>query len=143
MHPKQIIADFKSMGAALVLDGDNLYIEHPENIYPEIEELAKLYKARIIAYLKNDYSDHEHNIFQTVDKIINFYVGIDQDMNKKINDWLNHDEVACTMIMQLCVKLSKNGWKDPKEPTCNYEDYNTFQFSTKIYERAMSYFRRK
>ncbi|MDU1838647.1 MAG: hypothetical protein E6780_03630 [Staphylococcus epidermidis] len=143
MHPKQIIADFQSMGANLVLDGNDLYIEKPEKVCPEIQEIAKQYKARIIGYLKNDYSDQEHKIFQTMDKIINFYVGIDQDMNKKINDWLNHDEVACTMIMQLCVELSKNGWMDPKEPTCNYEDINTFKFSTEIYKRAMSYFGRK
>lgn len=143
MHPKQIITDIKSMGANLVLDGDDLYIEQHEKIYPEIEEIAKLYKARIVAYLKNDYSDQEHNIFQTVDKIINFYAGVEQDMNKKINEWLNEDEPATKMIMKLCVELAKNGWKNPKDPTANYEDINTFKLSTEIYERAMSYFRRK
>ncbi|AZV42717.1 hypothetical protein BAOM_2108 [Peribacillus asahii] len=27
----------------LVLDGNDLYMEYPENIYPELEELAKNY----------------------------------------------------------------------------------------------------
>ncbi|MES1047214.1 hypothetical protein FOA22_22430 [Heyndrickxia oleronia] len=142
MHPKQIVSDFQSMGSSLVLDSDDLYIEHPENIYPELEKIAKQYKARIVAYLKNDYSDQEHNIFQTVDKILNFYVGIEQDMNKKINDWLNHDDTATKLIMKLCVELSNNGWKNPKEPTCNYEDLNTFKLSKEIYERAMAYFKK-
>jgi len=86
LHPKQICADFASMGSPLVLDGDDLYIEHPENIYPELEELGKNYKSRIVAYLKGEYLDNDHNVKQTVDKIINFYLGIEQDMNRKIND---------------------------------------------------------
>ncbi len=142
MHPKQILKDVESLGAKLVLDGDDLFIENPEKIYPEIEEIAKQYKARIVAYLKDDYLDYEHNVFQTVDKILNFYAGIDQAMNKKINDWLNRDIVAVNLIMKLTVELNLNGWCDPKEPTCNYEDINTFKLSTEIYNRAMFFFKK-
>lgn len=143
MHPKQICADFASMGFPLVLDGNDLYIEHPENIYPELEELAKEYKSRIVAYLKGEYSDSDHNIKQTMDKIINFYIGIEQDMNGKINDWLNHDEEALKMTMKLFVEFSYNGWSKVREPVANYENEITNQLCKEIYERAMSYFRRK
>ena len=142
MHPKQICADFASMGAPIVLDGDDLYIENPENIYPELEELAKSYKARIIAYLKNDYSDDEHKVFQTIDKIMSFYVGRQQDMNEKINDWLNYDDEALKMIMKLMVMLHANGWHNVREPIGNYETDETFEVSLKIYERAMNYFKK-
>jgi len=98
------------MGSPLVLDGDDLYIEHLENIYLELEELAKNYKSRIVAYLKGEYSDNDHNVKQTVDKIINFYLGIEQDMNGKINDWLNHDGEATKVVMELTIELSYNGW---------------------------------
>lgn len=52
MHPKQIIEDFKTMGATFVLDGDELYIDNPENIYPELEELANHIKLELLLFSK-------------------------------------------------------------------------------------------
>ena len=83
MHPKQICADLETLGARLVLDGNDLYIENPENVYQELVEFVQSYRKRIIRYLKGEYSDHEHNVKQTIDKIINYFMGIDQEMNPK------------------------------------------------------------
>ena len=141
MHPKQIIEDFKSMGSPLVLDGNDLYIDNPDNIYPELEELAKSYKARIVAFLKGNYSDQDHAVKQTMDKIINFYRGIDQAMNEKINDWLNNDAAGTAAVMQLMIDLNNNGWDKVTEPICNYENDVTDKLSKEIFNRAMSYFR--
>ncbi|MEE3951638.1 hypothetical protein [Peribacillus frigoritolerans] len=143
MHPKQIIDDFKTMGVTFVLDNDELYIDNPENIYPELEELAKAYKARIVAFLKGNYSDQDHAVKQTMDKIIKFYCGIDQDMNEKINDWLNNDATGTAAIMQLLIDLNNNGWDKVTEPICNFENDVTDKLSKEIYDRAMSYFRRQ
>lgn len=142
MHPKHICADIQSMGAKLVLDGEELFIEQPEKIAPEIIDFVKSHKSRIIAYLKGSYSDKEHNIRQTIDKIINFYVGIEQDMNGKINDWLNHDEDAIKMIMELTVELSNNGWSNVKTSIANYENETTDKLSQEIFNRAMAYFKK-
>lgn len=141
MHPQQIIKDFKTMGATFVLDGDELYIENPDNLYPELEELAKSYKARIVAFLKGNYSDQDHAVKQTIDKIINFYRGIDQAMNEKINKWLNNDAAGTAAVMQLMIDLSNNGWDKVPEPICNYENDVTDKLSKEIFDRAMSYFR--
>jgi hypothetical protein len=140
LHPKKIISDFKQLGAELVLDGDDLFVEHPEKVYPELEEMAKSYKSRIVTYLKGQYSDKDHNINQTIDKIINFYFCIDQDMNGKIGSWLNQDEESVNMLMDLFVKFSDNGWF-PLEPVANYENEETDNLSKEIYKRAMSYFK--
>lgn len=142
LHPKKIVDDFKSMGASLVLDGDELYIDNPENIYPELEELAKQYKSRIVTYLKGGYSDKDHNVKQTVDKVILFMAGVKQDMNPKIEDWLNNDAAGMAAVMQLIIDLSHNGWCDRLEPIANYETVETDKLSKEIYERAMSYFKR-
>jgi hypothetical protein len=141
VHPKQIVKDFKSMGASLVLDGEDLYIEHPENVYPELEELVKSYKSRIITYLKGGYSDKNHAVKQTVDKILYYMRGKEQEMNTKIENWLNNDVEALAAVMQLTIDLSHNGWCDCKEPICNYETTETDKLSQEIYERAMSYFK--
>ena len=141
MHPKQIIEDFKSMGSPLVLDGNELYIDNPENIYPELEDLAKSYKARIVAFLKGNYSDQDHAIKQTMDKIINFYRGIEQAMNEKINNWLNNDAAGTAAVMQLMIDLNNNGWNKVTEPISNYENDVTDKLSKEIFDRAMSYFR--
>ncbi|MFI8492198.1 hypothetical protein ACIGC1_04695 [Peribacillus butanolivorans] len=143
MHPKQIINDFKKMGATFVLDNDELYIDNPENIYPELEELAKSYKARIVAFLKGNYSDQDHAVKQTIDKIIKFYCGIDQDMNEKINNWLNNDSAGTAAFMQLLIDLNNNGWDKVTEPICNFENDKTDKLSNEIFDRAMTYFRRK
>jgi hypothetical protein len=140
LHPKRICADFKSMGATLVLDGEDLFIENHEKITPELEELAKSYKSRIITYLKGGYSDFDHNIKQTIDKIINFYFCIEQEMNGKIGSWLNQDEKSVNMLMDLFVKFSDNGWF-PMDPVANYENEETNKLSKEIYKRAMSYFK--
>ena len=52
MHPKQICIDLKSMGSSLTVEGNDLYIENPENICPEIEDLVKSYKPYIINFLR-------------------------------------------------------------------------------------------
>ena len=70
------------MGSSLVLDGNDLYIEQPENIYPELEEFVQSYKGRIIQYLKGEYTQQEHNVKQTIDKIIDSFMHADQERDK-------------------------------------------------------------
>lgn len=142
MHPKQICADVQSMGAKLVLDGNDLFIEHPEKVAPEIIDFIKSYKSRIISYLKGNYPDQDHAVKQTIDKIINFYIGINQDMNVKINDWLNHDEDAARMIMDLTIKLADNGWSNVRDSIANFENEETDKLSQEIFNRAMTYFKK-
>jgi hypothetical protein len=142
LHPNQICADVQSMGSKLVLDGDDLYIENPMNVCPEVEQLIKSYKSRIVTYLKGGYSDKDHSVKQTIDKVLLFMSGVQQDMNKKIEDWLNNDVEAMAGVIQLIIDLSHNGWSDCKEPTANYETVETDKLSKEIYERAMSYFKR-
>ncbi|QKN78665.1 hypothetical protein GZ55_12995 [Bacillus pumilus] len=141
MHPKQIYADLEMLGAHLVLDGNDLYIENPENVYQELVEFVQSYKKRIIRYLKGEYSDQEHNVKQTIDKIINYYMGIAQDLNRKIDDWFNHDWDAAIKVSRLLVLFWENGWRDLDTSVSNYESEETDKLSLEIYERAMSYFK--
>lgn len=140
MHPKQICTDVQSMGAKLVLDGDELFIENPEKIYPEIEDFIKSHKVRIIKFLKGDYTDKEHAVRQTIDKIIDFYHD-GCPVDSKINKWLQADEYSLLMVMNLTVELAENGWKY-KKPITNYEDDQSDQISKKIYERAIFFFKK-
>ncbi|MGE6344106.1 hypothetical protein ACQKIY_05990 [Bacillus mycoides] len=142
MHPKKICADVQSMGAKLVLDGNDLYIENHEKIAPEVELVIKEYKLRIVKYLQGNYSDQDHAVKQTVDKIINFFIGVEQDMNPKINDWFNHDEAAARLVMELTLNFSLNGWLYVKESVANYENKLTDELSQEIFNRAMSHFRK-
>ncbi|GLJ03543.1 hypothetical protein [Bacillus sp. YKCMOAS1] len=141
MHPKQICADIETLGARLVLDGNDLYIENPENVYQELVEFVQSYKKRIIRYLKGEYSDKEHNVKQTIDKIINYYMGIAQDLNRKIDDWFNHDYESVMKVMKLLVLFWENGWRDLDTSVSNFESEKTDKLSLEIYERAMSYFK--
>lgn len=141
MHPKQICADIETLGARLVLDGNDLYIENPENVYQELVEFVQSYKKRIIRHLKGEYSDQEHNVKQTIDKIINYYMGIAQDLNKKIDDWFNHDYESVMKVMKLLVLFWENGWRDLDTSVSNFESEETDKLSLEIYERAMSYFK--
>lgn len=131
------------LGSPLILDGNDLYIENPEKVYPELEAFVQSYKKRIIRYLKGEYSDHEHNVKQTIDKIINYFMGIDQEMNPKIDDWFNHDWDAAIKAARLLVLFWENGWRDLNSSVANFEDEETDQLSLEIYERAMSYFKGK
>ncbi|MCY7676769.1 hypothetical protein [Bacillus safensis] len=141
MHPKQICAEIEMMGARLVLDGNDLYIENPENVYQELVEFVQSYKKRIIRYLKGEYSDHEHNVKQTIDKIINYFMGIDQEMSPKIDEWFNHEWDAATKAARLLVLFWENGWRDIDTSVSNFESEETDKLSLEIYERAMSYFK--
>ncbi|MES1038982.1 hypothetical protein [Peribacillus simplex] len=143
MHPKQIIDDFKSMGATFVLDNDELYIDNPENIYPELEELAKSYKARIVAFLKGNYSDQDHAVKQTIDKIVNCFLRTDEEVNQKIENWIGDDPGSVELILTLFVVLRENGWMNLKESISNFENEKTDKLSKEIFDRAMAYFRRK
>lgn len=143
MHPKQIIDDFKSMGASFVLDNDELYIDNPENIYPELEELAKSYKARIVAFMKGNYSDQDHAVKQTIDKIVNCFLRTDEEVNQKIENWIGDDPGSVELILTLFVVLRENGWMNLKESISNFENEKTDKLSKEIFDRAMAYFRRK
>ncbi|AMR04594.1 hypothetical protein [Bacillus thuringiensis] len=142
MHPKQICADVQLMGAKLVLDGNDLYIENHEKVAPEIELVIKEYKLRIIKYLQGNYSDQDHAVKQTIDKIINFFIGVEQDMNPKINDWFNYDEAAARLVMELTLNFSLNGWLYVKESVANYENKLTDELSQEIFNRALLHFRK-
>jgi hypothetical protein len=142
MHPKQICEDFKSMGAALVLEDDELYINNPENVYPALQDFAKSYKARIIKYLKGQYSKEDHNIIQTIDKVINYYLGIEQEINPKIEEWLRQDDESIQKVNDMLVLLWLNGWNNLTDPVANYENLKTEKLSKEIFERAMEFFKR-
>jgi len=109
---------------------------------PEIESVIKEYKLRIIKYLQGNYSDQDHAVKQTIDKIINFFIGVEQDMNPKINDWFNHDEAAARLVMELTLNFSLNGWLYVKESVANYENKLTDELSQEIFNRAMLHFRK-
>ncbi|MGE6380023.1 hypothetical protein ACQKD7_25110, partial [Peribacillus muralis] len=79
---------------------------------------------------------------QTMDKIIKFYCGIDQDMNEKINNWLNNDAAGTAAVMQLLIDLNNNGWDKVREPICNFENDKTDKLSKEIFDRAMAYFKK-
>ncbi|WP_040596724.1 hypothetical protein [Parvimonas micra] len=141
MHPKKICDAVASMGARLFLDGNNLYIENPEKIYPELEDFIKSYKPWIVKYLKGEYTKHEHAINETVEKIINFYRGIEQPGNSKINDWLNKDYESTKDCMTLFVLLSENGWTS-NEPIASYESVDTDELTQKLYSKAINFFKK-
>lgn len=142
MHPRQICLDVESMGSKLVLEGDDLFIEKPENIYPEVEEFIKSYRNRIVRFLKGDYSERDHAVHQTIDKVLLFMSGVEQEMNEKIGKWLNDDVDAVVMVMQLTIDLHKNGWPNGKEVPANYETEDTDKLSYAIFRLAMTYFRK-
>lgn len=141
MHPKKICDAVASMGARLVLDGNDLYIENPEKIYPELEDFIKSYKPWIIRYLKGEYTKQEHAINQTVEKIIDFYRNIDQRSNSQINIWLNTDYESLEKVMNLFVLLSENGWS-ANEPIANYESVETDRLVKEIFDAAMKFFKK-
>ena len=128
------------MGSNLIVDGNDLFIENPENIYPEIEEFIKSYKSNLIKYLQGQYMDKDYNIEQTIEKIIGFYRNEEQPINEKINAWLNFDQESLDDFLTLCLYLSENGWT-LHEPICNYHDSKTLKLSEQVYERAMKYFK--
>jgi len=93
--------------------------------------------------LKGEYSDHKHSVKQTIDKIINYYMGIDQDINRKIDDWFNHDFESVMKVMKLLVLFWENGWRELKESVSNFESEEKDQLSIEIYDGDMSYFKGK
>ncbi|TYS14298.1 hypothetical protein FZC78_19280 [Rossellomorea vietnamensis] len=140
MHPKQMCSDVESMGAKLVLDGEDLFIEQPEKVPPEVIGLIKEYKNRIIKYLKGSYSDKEHSVRQTIDKIIDFYhKGCPVD--SKINKWLQQDIKALELLLILWRELYDNGWSYSVH-ICNFENEKTVELSKQIYDRAMHFFKK-
>lgn len=86
------------------------------------------------------YSKMDHAIKQTIEKTINFYLCVEQDINQKIEKWLNEDDGTALMLMDLIVLFSENGWAPP-DSLANYETVETNKLSKEIYERSMAYFK--
>ncbi|MED2944247.1 hypothetical protein P4282_17505 [Bacillus swezeyi] len=66
---------------------------------------------------------------QTIDKIINYIMDIDQQMNPKIDDWFNHGWDAATKVVKLLVLFWENGWRDLNSSVSNFEDEETDNLS--------------
>jgi hypothetical protein len=141
MHPKQICEDFKSMGAALIVEGNALYIDNPEKVHAALQDFAKSYKARIIKFLNGKYSEKDHAVNQTMDKIVDFYRGATES-NSKIEEWLKHDEESIQKFNKLLVLFWNNGWRDFTDPVANFENDETDRLSKEIFERAMNFYRK-
>jgi hypothetical protein len=141
LHPKKICDDFAQMGSPLVLEGNDLFIENPEKVYPALQELAKSYKSRIITYLKGGYSEKDHSVKQTIDKIVDYFRGIELETNTKIDAWLRQDDESIKMIMRLMETFWNNGWRDFTDPVANFENEETDKLSNEIFSKAMSYFK--
>ncbi|MED1741953.1 hypothetical protein P4U97_21050 [Bacillus swezeyi] len=89
------------------------------------------------------YSELGLRVKQTIDKIIIYFMDIDQEMNPKIDDWFNHGWDAATKVVKLLVLFWGNGWRDLNSSVSNFEDEETDNLSLEIYERAMSHFKGK
>ncbi|WEG13981.1 hypothetical protein PU629_06330 [Pullulanibacillus sp. KACC 23026] len=140
MHPKQICDDMAGRGSPINLENGELYIDNPDNIDPIVLDFVKSYKARIIKYLKGEYSVKEHAVKSTIDKIISF-MALKED-NKVINDWLSTDQESLNMIMQLLEMCWENGWTNFSDPISNYENSETDMLCQTIFDRTMTHFKK-
>lgn len=84
---------------------------------------------------------HVHNVKQTIDEIMNYYMGIAQNLNSKIDDRLNYDWHAATKVLRLLVLFWENRSRDLDTSVSNFESEETDKLSLEMYERAMTYFK--
>src|SRR5690554_3392251 len=101
MHPQKIVEDFKNNGALFVVENGELFLENQKNVLPEAIDYVKHYKTRIITYLEGDYSNEIHSVKSTIDKIVSYMIGEDQEVNSKISDWLINDYEVVQEIITL------------------------------------------
>ena len=139
MHPQNIVDDFKNNGASFVLEKGELFLENQKNVIPETIEFVKHYKSRIITYLKGDYSKEIHSVKSTIDKIVSYMIGEENEANSKISDWLINDYDAVQQIITLMQIFYDAGW-NTNDPIANYENSETDILSKKIFDRAMVHF---
>lgn len=140
MHPKKICEDFAKMGSDLFLKEGDVFMKNHENVYDDLKSYTKLYKPWILQYLKGEYSDKEHAMNTTTEKIICCMMNIEQDMNEKINDWLGHDEESLQMSVQLMQHLYDKGWRY-ELPIATFESEESDKARKFIFDRAMAYFK--
>lgn len=141
MHPKTICNDFMQLGSKIVQDGEDLFIENHEKLDQAHIEHVKLYKPRIIRYLKGEYSDKEHALRSTMDKAVAFMINqIKSDIDQKLNDWLRQDEESLKLVMRKLELLYENGWRY-ELPAANFETAETDKLAQQIFDRAMAHFK--
>ena len=139
MHPKKIVDDFETIGAKIVLEKGQLFMENHETVIPEMREFAKCYKSRIVTYLEGNYSKEVHSVKSTIDKIVSYMIGEEHEANSKISDWLINDYEAVQQIITLMQIFYDAGW-NTTNPIANYENSETDILSKKIFDRAMKHF---
>ena len=144
MHPKKICADMARLGFSLVLDSGELYIESSREAPSHYTEYARSYKARLIKYLQGGYTDREHAVRQSNDKIIDFMLqqSRDKTTDMKLEQWLKNDARAYHLVTIWMQKLADNGWNSADEPIANYETPETDQMALELFERAVLFFKK-
>ncbi|UED76081.1 hypothetical protein [Brevibacillus sp. DP1.3A] len=144
MHPKLICDEMAKLGSPIVMDGGNLYVENADKVPAHDMDLARSYKARIVKYLMGTYSDKEHALRQTNDKIIAFMLMENQDKTTeiKLDKWLTTDEHSYELVTRWLQKLAVNGWVDAQQSIANYETLETDKIAVELFDRAMSFFKK-
>ncbi|MCM2675594.1 hypothetical protein [Alkalicoccobacillus plakortidis] len=141
MHPKQIVEDFQKMGATFAMEGNELYLNNSDQVSDEMKVFAKSFKSRLVMYLQGNYTDAKHNVYQTIDKLIDYMKNTQIENQTVIDRWLSHDQLALDKTVKLMQSYRDNGWTNFDEPVANFENKTTEELAAELYNRAMDFVR--
>lgn len=143
MHPKSIVENTRKYGSDLLLDNGELFLKNPENIPWEIEEFIVSHKQRIVDYLNGRFTERQHAIDQTIEKMFLWWRGIEQPGSKTIHYWTVSEPESIGLLYELSAELAKQGWKDPNEPYFPYETERSRKIAEELYDSAVAFANRR
>lgn len=143
MHPKVIVENTQKYGSDLLLDNGELFLKNPENIPWEIEEFIVSHKQRLVDYLNGKFTERQHAIDQTIEKMFLWWRGIEQPGSKTIQYWTVSVPESIGLLYELSAELAKQGWKNPDEPYFPYETERSREIAEELYDSAVAFANRR
>ncbi len=76
-------------------------------------------------------------------QIMNFYRNVYDPSNDEIERWLNEDETAAKLFVELTTEYENCGWQDIKEAPFDYGNERSGELLESLYQNAVSFFKKE
>lgn len=139
---RDLVETLEKNGNHLSIVGGEL--SYSKNGVPEhCIQLAKEYKTRIIALLNDKNLNQQWKRDNLFLQVMFFYRNVSDPSDDKIERWMNEDQAAAKLFMQLTTEYESCGWQDISEAPFNYENDVTKKLMEELYQNALAFFKKE
>ena len=139
----ELLESFRKSGSVLsTVDGELQYTD-TGTIPEHCVQLASEYENRLVRILNGEDLTQQWKRDKIFNQIMYFYRNVSDPSNDRIEEWMNKDQEAAKLFMQLTTEYESCGWQNIEEAPFNFENEKARELTEQLYQNAVSYFKKE